>query len=124
MATRIPSEVVLDGYSLAEQHQIDHIFLTEGGPFSLLAVVGLVLIAIAGWRFRWLLIPPGVLLALHRLWWIPVLAYRLFDDPAAAGYAAQYYPPLYWLPPQTLVLIAAAVVLYLVGSLARRMNRR
>ncbi|MCQ9346011.1 hypothetical protein [Corynebacterium phoceense] len=121
MATKIPSEVVLDGYSLAEQHQIDHIFLTEGSPFSLLAIVGLVLIAIAGWRFRWLLI-PGVLLALHRLWWIPVLAYRLFDDPAAAGYAAQYYP-LYWLP-QTLALIAAAVVLYLVGSLARRMNRR
>lgn len=121
MATRIPSEVVLDGYSLAEQHQIDHFFLTEGGPFSWLAIVGLVLIGIAGWRLRWLLI-PGVFLAFHLLWWIPVLAYRRFDDPAAAGYAAQYYP-LYWLP-QTLALIAAAVILYLVGRLARRMNRR
>ena len=38
MATKIPSEVVLDGYSLAEQHQIDHldgkVFVDRLSPLS------------------------------------------------------------------------------------------
>ena len=48
----IPDDVVLDGYTLIEQHEIDHEFLLHGSPLGTetpllfaLTIVGIVLVA-------------------------------------------------------------------------------
>ena len=58
----IPDDVVLDGYTLIEQHAIDHEFLLRGSPLGTetpllfaLTIAGIVLVAAAS--------PPA--------WWVP-----------------------------------------------------
>ena len=117
----IPHDVVLEGYTLIEQHEIDHEFLLLGPPFSshtpvLLALtilgLGLVGLAVLCRIFN----KPGALaagligavLALIKLWWLPISLASQFSDFQVWGYTWKYYPQ-YWLI-QSLIVVAIAVV--------------
>ena len=117
----IPSEVVLEGYSLIEQHEIDHQFLLQGSPLSLrtplllaLTLLGVTLVGLAVlcrvFRKRGALASGliGAALAVIKLWWLPIALAIEFSDVRVAGYTLYYYPQ-YWLAP-TIVLLAVAVL--------------
>lgn len=86
----LPSDVVLDGYTLIEQHEIDHEFLLRGSPLSTntpllfaLTIVGIVLVAASLFlrgRGRIIAGVLGAVLAVSKLWWMPFALARRFDD--------------------------------------------
>lgn len=108
----IPDQLVLPGYELHEQHEVDHFYLFLGGPWfdatptsKILAITGIVLVLVA------LVLlaakePPslpvaavaaiGALLsvnkALYAPWWIA----NEFDDFGLLGYIYKHYTLYHW----------------------------
>ena len=101
----IPDDVVLDGYTLIEQHEIDHEFLLRGSPLGTetpllfaLTIAGVLLVAASfflrgGSRVAAGLV--GALLTLTKLWWMPIALWQHFDDGQVFGYTLKYFPQ-YW----------------------------
>ena len=114
----IPGDVVLDGYTLIEQHEIDHEFLLRGSPLGTeapllfaLTIAGIVLVVASfflrgGSRVAAGLV--GAILTLTKLWWMPIALWQHFDDGQVFGYTLKYYPQ-YWLTASIIVGVIALV---------------
>ena len=70
----IPDDVVLDGYTLIEQHEVDHEFLINGSPLAVdtpllfaLTIVGVLLVAASFFLRRPVRIIAGLLGAILTL---------------------------------------------------------
>lgn len=100
----IPDDVVLNGYTLIEQHEVDHEFLINGSPLDAatpvlfaLTLAGMLLVAASfflrgsGRIIAGLL---GAILTLTKLWWMPIALAQQFNDSQVFGYTLKYYPPV------------------------------
>lgn len=98
----LPSDVVLDGYTLIEQHEIDHEFLLRGSPLSTntpllfaATIAGIALVAASLFlrgRGRVIAGVLGAVLTVSKLWWMPFALARRFDDGQVFGYTLKYFP--------------------------------
>ena len=114
----IPDDVVLEGYTLIEQHEIDHEFLINGSPFAAvtpllfaLTIAGMLLVAASFFlrgRGRLLAGLLGAVLTLTKLWWMPIALARQFDDGQVFGYTLKYYPQ-YW-PVASIIVVGIALI--------------
>lgn len=123
----LPDDVVLEGYTLIEQHEIDHEFLINGSPLTAatplifaLTIAGMLLVAasffLSGSR-RIIAGLLGAVLTLTKLWWIPIALARQFEDGQVFGYALKYYPQ-YW--PATSIIVLVIALLGLVSAFIHR----
>lgn len=123
----IPDDVVLDGYTLIEQHEVDHEFLINGSPLAVdtpllfaLTIVGVLLVAASFFLRRSGRIIAGLLgaiLTLTKLWWMPIALARQFNDSQVFGYALKYYPQ-YW--PAASIIVIVIALLGLASAFIRR----
>ncbi|MGV0351268.1 hypothetical protein ACUY2G_10210 [Corynebacterium guaraldiae] len=123
----IPDDVVLEGYTLIEQHEIDHEFLINGSPLAVdtpllfaLTIVGVLLVAASFFLRRPGRIIAGLLgaiLTLTKLWWMPIALARQFNDSQVFGYALKYYPQ-YW--PAASIIVIVIALLGLASAFIRR----
>lgn len=123
----IPDDVVLEGYTLIEQHEVDHEFLINGSPLAVdtpllfaLTIVGVLLVAASFFLRRPGRIIAGLLgaiLTLTKLWWMPIALARQFNDSQVFGYALKYYPQ-YW--PAASIIVIVIALLGLASAFIRR----
>ena len=123
----LPSDVVLDGYTLIEQHEIDHEFLLRGSPLSTnipllfaLTIAGIALVAASLFlrgRGRVIAGVLGAVLTVSKLWWMPFALARHFDDGQVFGYTLKYFPQ-YW--PVASVIVGAIAFIGLASAFIRR----
>ena len=124
----IPDDVVLDGYTLIEQHEVDHEFLIKGSPLATatpllfaLTIVGVLLVAASFFLRRPVRIIAGLLgaiLTLTKLWWMPIALAQQFNDSQVFGYTLKYYPQ-YW-PVASIIVVAIAIIGIISAFLRRR----
>lgn len=124
----IPDDVVLDGYTLIEQHEVDHEFLIQGSPLATatpllfaLTLAGMLLVAASFFlrgRGRLLAGLLGAILALTKLWWMPIALAQQFNDSQVFGYTLKYYPQ-YW-PAASIILVVIAIIGIISAFLRRR----
>ena len=124
----IPDDVVLDGYTLIEQHEVDHEFLINGSPLDAatpvlfaLTLAGMLLVAASFFLRRPIRIIAGLLgaiLTLTKLWWMPIALAQQFNDGQVFGYTLKYYPQ-YW-PAASIIVVAIALVGVVSAFLRRR----
>lgn len=123
----LPDDVVLDGYTLIEQHEIDHEFLINGSPLTTatpvlfaLSIGGMLLVAASFFlrsTRRFITGLLGAVLTLTKLWWMPVALARQFGDGQVFGYALKYYPQ-YW--PVASIIVIVIALLGLASAFIRR----
>ena len=123
----IPDDVVLDGYTLIEQHEVDHEFLINGSPLAVdtpllfaLTIVGVLLVAASFFlrsTRRFITGLLGAVLTLTKLWWMPIALSRQFNDGQVFGYALKYYPQ-YW--PVASIIVIVIALLGLASAFLRR----
>lgn len=123
----LPDDVVLDGYTLIEQHEIDHEFLISGSPIAVetpllfaLTIAGMLLVAASfflGGSRRIIAGLLGAVLTLTKLWWMPIALSRQFNDGQVFGYALKYYPQ-YW--PVASIIVIVIALLGLASAFLRR----
>ena len=123
----IPDDVVLDGYTLIEQHAIDHEFLLRGSPLGTgtpllfaLTIAGVLLVAASfflrgGARVATGLV--GAILTLTKLWWMPFALWQQFDDGQVFGYTLKYFPQ-YW--PVASLIVGVIALVGLASAIFRR----
>lgn len=108
----MPTETVLDGYTLTEQHTIDHEYLLIGSPFStqtplflillLIGVLGLIAVSLTmalGKTSKPLHVSIAVvslLLIASKYLWLPVLMAVKYSDVQLFWYSWKIYPS-YWI---------------------------
>ena len=124
----IPDDVVLDGYTLIEQHEVDHEFLINGSSFAVdtpllfaLTIVGVLLVAASFFLRRPVRIIAGLLgaiLTLTKLWWMPIALAQQFNDSQVFGYTLKYYPQ-YW-PVASIIVVVIAIIGIISAFLRRR----
>ncbi|WP_296132862.1 hypothetical protein [uncultured Corynebacterium sp.] len=124
----IPDDVVLDGYTLIEQHEVDHEFLIQGSPLATatpllfaLTLAGMLLVAASFFlrgRGRLLAGLLGAILTLTKLWWMPIVLAQQFNDSQVFGYTLKYYPQ-YW-PAASIILVVIAIIGIISAFLRRR----
>lgn len=124
----IPDDVVLDGYTLIEQHEVDHEFLINGSPLAVdtpllfaLTIVGVLLVAASFFLRRPGRIIAGLLgaiLTLTKLWWMPIALAQQFNDSQVFGYTVKYYPQ-YW-PAASVIVVVIAIIGIISAFLRRR----
>ena len=124
----IPDDVVLDGYTLIEQHEVDHEFLIQGSPLATatpllfaLTLAGMLLVAASFFlrgRGRLLAGLLGAILTLTKLWWMPIALAQQFNDSQVFGYTLKYYPQ-YW-PAASIILVVIAIIGIISAFLRRR----
>ena len=124
----IPDDVVLDGYTLIEQHEVDHEFLIQGSPLATatpllfaLTIVGVLLVAASFFLRRPVRIIAGLLgaiLTLTKLWWMPIALAQQFNDSQVFGYTLKYYPQ-YWSA-ASIIVVAIAIIGIISAFLRRR----
>ncbi|OFQ34978.1 hypothetical protein HMPREF2943_00895 [Corynebacterium sp. HMSC072D12] len=114
----LPENIVLDGYTLIEQHEIDHEFLINGSPLTAatpvlfaLSIGGMLLVAasffLRGTR-RFITGLLGAVLTLTKLWWMPIALAQQFNDSQVFGYTLKYYPQ-YW-PVASIIVVGIALI--------------
>lgn len=123
----LPDDVVLDGYTLIEQHEIDHEFLINGSPIAVetpllfaLTIAGMLLVSASfflGGSRRIITGLLGAVLTLTKLWWMPIALSRQFNDGQVLGYALKYYPQ-YW--PVASIIVIVIALLGLASAFIRR----
>ncbi|OFP24549.1 hypothetical protein HMPREF2996_00595 [Corynebacterium sp. HMSC066C02] len=114
----LPENIVLDGYTLIEQHEVDHEFLINGSPLAVdtpllfaLTIVGVLLVAASFFlrsTRRFITGLLGAVLTLTKLWWMPIALARQFDDGQVFGYTLKYYPQ-YW-PVASIIVVGIALI--------------
>ena len=124
----IPDDVVLDGYTLIEQHEVDHEFLIQGSPLATatpllfaLTLAGMLLVAASFFlrgRGRLLAGLLGAILTLTKLWWMPIALAQQFNDSQVFGYTLKYYPQ-YW-PAASIIVVVIALIGIISAFLRRR----
>ena len=124
----IPDDVVLDGYTLIEQHEVDHEFLIQGSPLATatpllfaLTLAGMLLVAASFFlrgRGRLLAGLLGAILTLTKLWWMPIALAQQFNDSQVFGYTVKYYPQ-YW-PAASIIVVVIAIIGIISAFLRRR----
>lgn len=108
----MPTETVLDGYTLTEQHTIDHEYLLIGSPFStqtplflillLIGVLGLIAVSLTmalGKTSKPLHVSIAVvslLLIASKYLWLPVVMAVKYSDFQLFWYSWKIYPS-YWI---------------------------
>lgn len=108
----MPTATVLDGYTLTEQHTIDHEYLLIGSPFStqtplflillLIGVLGLIAVSLTmalGKTSKPLHVSIAVvslLLIASKYLWLPVLMAVKYSDVQLFWYSWKIYPS-YWI---------------------------
>ncbi|MGV0353152.1 hypothetical protein [Corynebacterium confusum] len=140
----LPADVVLDGFTLIDQHRVDHEFLLNGSPFSIqtplwfaATMAGIVLVAVGllCWAFRRgsravlaATLVAGAVLATAKLWWLAASLVQQFDDGQVFGYALRYYPTYWGAAGCAPVVVAAigivaALIVLVVGPRGERRSR-
>lgn len=128
---------ILDGYTAAEQHAIDHEFLLQGSPLSpavilpfIFVMVGMLFLGVA-----WLctifgkgtkagaiaLFIASIPLLAGKHAWIILSVPAQFNDFGLMGYVAKYYTN-YWLGQS--VFLAALALAAVVGIVAAAASKR
>ncbi|WP_313548579.1 hypothetical protein [Corynebacterium sp.] len=108
----MPTETVLDGYTLTEQHTIDHEYLLIGSPFStqtplflillLVGVLGLIAVSLTmalGKTNKPLhvsMVVVSLLLIASKYLWLPVAMAVKYSDFQLFWYSLKIYPS-YWI---------------------------
>ncbi|MGP5583255.1 hypothetical protein [Corynebacterium casei] len=108
----MPTETVLDGYTLTEQHTIDHEYLLIGSPFStqtplflillLIGVLGLIAVSLTmalGKTSKPLHVSIAVvslLLIASKYLWLPVVMAVKYSDFQLFWHSWKIYPS-YWI---------------------------
>ncbi len=123
----IPDDVVLDGYTLIEQHEVDHEFLIQGSPLATatpllfaLTLAGMLLVAASFFlrgRGRLLAGLLGAILTLTKLWWMPIVLAQQFNDSQVFGYTLKYYPQ-YW--PAASIIVVVIAIIGIISAFLRR----
>ncbi|MFH0411349.1 hypothetical protein ACG98H_04455 [Corynebacterium sp. L4756] len=113
----MPTETVLDGYTITQQHVIDHEFLLLGSPFSLSTpvflicfILGLAALIFAAFKRSALFAILSIFLIGAKYLWLPFYLWFSYEDARLFGYAWKIYPG-YWVTET--ILIAALVVIAL-----------
>lgn len=108
----MPTETVLDGYTLTQQHTIDHEYLLIGSPFSvqtplflillLIGVLGLIAVSLTmalGKTNKPLhvsMVVVSLLLIASKYLWLPVAMTVKYADFQLLWYSLKIYPS-YWI---------------------------
>lgn len=108
----MPTETVLDGYTLTQQHTIDHEYLLVGSPFSvqtplflillLIGVLGLIAVSLTmalGKTNKPLhvsMVVVSLLLIASKYLWLPVAMAVKYSDFQLFFYSLKIYPS-YWI---------------------------
>lgn len=118
----IPDQLVLPGYELHEQHEVDHFYLFLGGPWfdatpvaKVLAMVGIALV-ILGLLCLVLKRPNagfvagisilGALMSVNKLLYAPWVIANEFSDFGLLGYVYKHYTLYHWQAFLPLIIIA------------------
>lgn len=125
----MPTDLILDGYTITEQHVIDHEFLQLGSPFSthtpillVLLVLGIITLAIAAFKRSILLGVLSFLLIASKYLWIPFYLWSKYEDFHLFSYAWRIYPG-YWAQ-QTWIVVALELCALIVIVIAFITNKR
>ena len=130
----MPTETVLDGYTLTEQHTIDHEYLLVGSPFStqtplflillLIGVLGLIAVGVTmalGKTNKLLhvsMLAVSLLLIASKYLWLPVAMSVKYSDFQLFWYSLKIYPS-YWIE-YTIVIGILLILGLFVMSVALR----
>ena len=130
----MPTETVLDGYTLTEQHTIDHEYLLIGSPLSthtpiflimlLMGVLGLLAVCLTMALGKYsrlthviLTIIAMVLIAAKYLW-LPIALTIKYSDIQLFWYSWKIYPSYWW--EYTIAIIALEIIALIVLFVAAR----
>ena len=131
----MPTETVLDGYTLTEQHTIDHEYLLIGSPFStqtplflillLIGVLGLIAVSLTmalGKTSKPLHVSIAVvslLLIASKYLWLPVLMAVKYSDVQLFWYSWKIYPS-YWIEYTIVIGILLILGLFVMAVALRK----
>ena len=131
----MPTETVLDGYTLTEQHTIDHEYLLIGSPFStqtplflillLVGVLGLIAVSLTmalGKSNKPLHVSIAVvslLLIASKYLWLPVAMAAKYSDFQLFLYSLKIYPS-YWIEYTIVIGILLILGLFVMAVALRK----
>lgn len=131
----MPTETVLDGYTLTEQHTIDHEYLLIGSPFStqtplflillLVGVLGLIAVSLTmalGKSNKPLHVSIAVvslLLIASKYLWLPVAMAVKYSDFQLFWYSLKIYPS-YWIEYTIVIGILLILGLFVMAVALRK----
>lgn len=131
----MPTETVLDGYTLTEQHTIDHEYLLIGSPFStqtplflillLVGVLGLIAVSLTmalGKSNKPLHVSIAVvslLLIASKYLWLPVAMAAKYSDFQLFWYSLKIYPS-YWIEYTIVIGILLILGLFVMAVALRK----
>lgn len=126
----IPDQLVLPGYELHEQHEVDHYFLFLGGPWfdatpvaKVLAMVGIALVLMGlvclaikrpNAKFIALISIIGALLTINKALYAPWVIANEFNDFGLLGYIYKHYTWYHW---QDFLPLAVIAVIGIVAAI-------
>lgn len=131
----MPTETVLDGYTLTEQHTIDHEYLLVGSPFStqtplflillLIGVLGLIAVSLTmalGKSNKPLHVSIAVvslLLIASKYLWLPIAMAVKYSDFQLLLYSLKIYPS-YWIEYTIVIGILLILGLFVMAVALRK----
>lgn len=131
----MPTETVLDGYTLTEQHTIDHEYLLIGSPFStqtplflillLIGVLGLIAVSLTmalGKSNKPLHVSIAVvslLLIASKYLWLPLAMAVKYSDFQLFLYSLKIYPS-YWIEYTIVIGILLILGLFVMAVALRK----
>ncbi|NWO17937.1 MAG: hypothetical protein HLX46_14250 [Corynebacterium sp.] len=131
----MPTETVLDGYTLTEQHTIDHEYLLIGSPFStqtplflillLVGVLGLIAVSLTmalGKSNKPLHVSIAIvslLLIASKYLWLPVAMAVRYSDFQLFLYSLKIYPS-YWIEYTIVIGILLILGLFVMAVALRK----
>lgn len=131
----MPTETVLDGYTLTEQHTIDHEYLLIGSPFStqtplflillLVGVLGLIAVSLTmalGKSNKPLHVSIAVvslLLIASKYLWLPLAMAVKYSDFQLFLYSLKIYPS-YWIEYTIVIGILLILGLFVMAVALRK----
>ncbi|MEY8579306.1 hypothetical protein AALI21_13550 [Corynebacteriaceae bacterium 6-324] len=131
----MPTETVLDGYTLTEQHTIDHEYLLIGSPFStqtplflillLIGVLGLIAVSLTmalGKSNKPLHVSIAVvslLLIASKYLWLPLAMAAKYSDFQLFLYSLKIYPS-YWIEYTIVIGILLILGLFVMAVALRK----
>lgn len=131
----MPTETVLDGYTLTEQHTIDHEYLLVGSPFSahtplflillLIGVLGLIAVGVTmalGKTNKPLhvsMLAVSLLLIASKYLWLPFAMSVKYSDFQLFWYSLKIYPS-YWIEYTIVIGILLILGLFVMAVALRK----
>lgn len=131
----MPTETVLDGYTLTEQHTIDHEYLLIGSPFStqtplflillLVGVLGLIAVSLtmalgkSNKPQHVSIAVVSLLLIASKYLWLPVAMAVKYSDFQLFWYSLKIYPS-YWIEYTIVIGILLILGLFVMAVALRK----